>query len=43
MTHHNFPQRASLSLEDLDLSPAGLADAPAKEEVQDSIVYTGNS
>lgn len=27
----------------MDLSPLGLADAPAKEEDQDSIVHPGNS
>ncbi|WP_181037536.1 hypothetical protein [Arthrobacter sp. ZGTC412] len=31
------------SLEDLDLTPAGLADAPAREEDRESIVHTGNS
>ena len=30
-------------LEDLDLTPAGLADAPASEQDSDSIVHTGNS
>jgi hypothetical protein len=30
-------------LEDLDLSPQGLADAPAHQEDPDSIVYAGNS
>lgn len=30
-------------LEDLDLTPAGLADAPASEQDRDSIVHTGNS
>ena len=32
-----------LSIEDLDLTPAGLADAPASELDLDSIVHTGNS
>jgi hypothetical protein len=31
------------SLEDLDLSPQGLADAPAHQEDPDSIVYAGSS
>jgi hypothetical protein len=31
------------AVEDMDLSPLGLADAPAKEEDQDSIVHPGNS
>jgi hypothetical protein len=31
------------SLEDLDLTPAGLADAPASEQDRESIVHTGNS
>jgi hypothetical protein len=31
------------AVEDMDLSPLGLADTPAKEEDQDSIVYPGNS
>lgn len=30
-------------LEDLDLTPAGLADAPANELDRESIVHTGNS
>ncbi|MBT2566971.1 hypothetical protein J7I84_10790 [Arthrobacter sp. ISL-85] len=30
-------------VEDLDLTPDGLADAPAHEEDQESIVHTGNS
>ncbi|WP_181037488.1 hypothetical protein [Arthrobacter sp. ZGTC412] len=32
-----------LSIEDLDLTPAGLADAPASELDLDSLVHTGNS
>jgi hypothetical protein len=28
---------------DMDLSPLGLADAPANEVDPDSLVYTGNS
>jgi hypothetical protein len=28
---------------DMDLSPQGLADAPANEIDPDSLVYTGNS
>jgi hypothetical protein len=31
------------ALEDMDLTPDGLADAPAHEEDQESIVHTGNS
>jgi hypothetical protein len=31
------------SIEDLDLTPAGLADAPANEQDRESIVHTGNS
>jgi len=30
-------------LEELDLSPQGLADAPAHQEDPDSIVYAGSS
>jgi hypothetical protein len=30
-------------LMDMDLSPQGLADAPANEVDPDSLVYTGNS
>jgi len=30
-------------IEELDLTPAGLADAPANEQDRDSIVHTGNS
>ncbi|MCQ6271164.1 hypothetical protein M8J71_11790 [Pseudarthrobacter sp. R1] len=32
-----------MSIEDLDLTPAGLADAPANELDRESIVHTGNS
>jgi hypothetical protein len=32
-----------LEVEDLDLSPQGLADAPANQQDPDSIVYAGNS
>ncbi|MHA7223307.1 hypothetical protein ACX80S_13415 [Arthrobacter sp. RHLT1-20] len=31
------------SLNDLDLSPQGLADAPASQADPDSLVYAGNS
>ena len=31
------------SLDDLDLSPQGLADAPASEADPDSLVHAGNS
>jgi hypothetical protein len=32
-----------MGIEDLDLTPAGLADAPANELDRESIVHTGNS
>lgn len=32
-----------LGLEDMDLSPQGLADAAANQQDPDSIVYAGNS
>lgn len=31
------------ALEELDLTPAGLADAPAHQQEPDSLVHTGNS
>ena len=31
------------AIEDLDLTPEGLADTPARQEDPDSIVHTGNS
>ncbi len=31
------------TVKDLDLTPFGLADAPANEQDAESIVYTGNS
>jgi hypothetical protein len=34
---------APLGVDDLDLSPQGLADAPANQQDPDSIVYAGNS
>ena len=34
---------AHAAIEDMDLTPEGLADAPAHEEDQESIVHTGNS
>jgi hypothetical protein len=51
MTHHIAPITGSpgaapgerLGVEDLDLSPQGLADAPASQQDPDSIVYAGNS
>jgi hypothetical protein len=51
MTHHTArtpgsPAAATgerLGVEDLDLSPQGLADAPASQQDPDSIVYAGNS
>jgi hypothetical protein len=36
-------QASPASIEDLDLTPSGLADAPANEQDPDSIVHTGNS
>jgi hypothetical protein len=48
--NHNAPKAAfpparteRPALEDLDLSPQGLADAPAHQEDPDSIVYAGSS
>jgi hypothetical protein len=32
-----------VGIEDFDLTPAGLADAPANEQDRESIVHTGNS
>ncbi|MCU1519757.1 MAG: hypothetical protein JWM01_2943 [Arthrobacter sp.] len=51
MTHRTTPHAGALAatsgeplgLEDLDLSPQGLADAPANQQDPDSIVYPGNS
>jgi hypothetical protein len=51
MTHHIAPIPGSpgsapgerLGVEHLDLSPQGLADAPASQQDPDSIVYAGNS
>ncbi len=50
MTNHSTPttgHSAALNqrpgLMDMDLSPQGLADAPANELDPDSLVYTGNS
>lgn len=51
MTHHTTPhimppaatRGEHLGLEELDLSPQGLADAPANQQDPDSIVYAGNS
>jgi hypothetical protein len=37
------PATARSGLDDLDLTPDGLADAPAHEEDQESLVHTGNS
>lgn len=36
-------QASPAGIEDLDLTPSGLADAPANEQDADSIVHTGNS
>ena len=51
MTHRTTPHTGSpaatlrepLGVEDLDLSPQGLADAPANQQDPDSLVYPGNS
>jgi len=51
MTHRITPHAGSpaatfgepLGVEDLDLSPQGLADAPANQQDPDSIVYPGAS
>lgn len=40
---HPAAQPDRPSLNDLDLSPQGLADAPASQEDPDSLVYAGNS
>lgn len=37
------PSTAPVGLEDLDLTPEGLADAPAHQQDLESIVHTGNS
>lgn len=42
-TTNNGSQASPAGIEDLDLTPSGLADAPANEQDQDSIVHTGNS
>jgi hypothetical protein len=46
-TPHAIPPATALGehlgLEELDLSPQGLADAPANQQDPDSIVYAGNS
>lgn len=36
-------QASPAGIEDLDLTPSGLADAPASQQDSDSIVHTGNS
>jgi hypothetical protein len=36
-------QGTPISIEDLDLTPEGLADAPAHQQDSESIVHTGNS
>ena len=36
-------QGTPISMEDLDLTPEGLADAPAHQQDSESIVHTGNS
>jgi hypothetical protein len=49
-TPHNAPlntavtdKEAPAGIEAFDLTPEGLADAPARQEVSGSIVHTGNS
>lgn len=37
------PKSMHIALADLDLTPEGLADAPAQRQDPDSIVHTGNS
>lgn len=53
MTNNNFStagnaapaagQESLSALDDLDLTPAGLADAPALQMDPESLVHTGNS
>jgi hypothetical protein len=50
VTNHSAPEAAPATiptertgLEDLDLTPQGLAGAPAHQEDPDSMVYAGNS
>lgn len=40
---HSAAHNQHPGLMDMDLSPQGLADAPASEIDPDSLVYTGNS
>jgi hypothetical protein len=42
-TGHSAARNQQPGLMDMDLSPQGLADAPASEIDPDSLVYTGNS
>lgn len=35
--------KAQVRLEDLDLTPNGLADSPALQQETESIIYIGNS
>lgn len=49
-TPHNAPLNAAVNdkearagIEAFDLTPEGLADAPARQEVAGSLVHTGNS
>jgi hypothetical protein len=42
-SNQTAPSTAPTNLEDLDLTPDGLADAPAHQQDQESIVHTGNS
>jgi hypothetical protein len=43
ITGHSAAHNQQPGLIDMDLSPQGLADAPANEIDADSLVYTGNS
>lgn len=43
-THHSpAAHEARAAVEHFDLTPAGLADAPAQQLDLDSLVHTGNS
>lgn len=42
-TAPNDGRPGPLDIHDLDLTPAGLADAPANEQDRESIVHVGNS
>jgi hypothetical protein len=40
---HAAGQKSLTCIEDLDLTPEGLANAPAHQQDPESIVHTGNS